>query len=83
LSSQRPARESCRRHGVEPYTYLRDLLTRLPTMTNRQIKDIVPKAWPASSRTAATCKKPLPLAAEPVLKTAIRPSKFHHIPLHS
>jgi transposase len=22
--------ESCRRHGIEPYTYLRDVLTRLP-----------------------------------------------------
>jgi transposase len=42
--------ESCRRHNIEPYTYLRDVLTRLPTMTNRQIKDIVPKAWAAALR---------------------------------
>jgi hypothetical protein len=42
--------ESCRRHSVEPYTYLRDVLTRLPSMTNRQIKDIVPKAWAAATR---------------------------------
>jgi len=41
---------SCRRHGVEPYSYLRDVLTRLPSMTNRQIKDIVPKAWAAASK---------------------------------
>jgi hypothetical protein len=40
--------ESCRRHGVEPYSYLHDVLTRLPSMTNRQIKDIVPKAWAAA-----------------------------------
>lgn len=26
--------ESCRRRGVEAYAYLRDVLTRLPTMTN-------------------------------------------------
>ena len=39
---------SCRRHGVEPYSYLNDVLTRLPSMTNRQIKDIVPKAWAAA-----------------------------------
>jgi transposase len=45
--------ESCRRHGVEPYTYLHDVLRRLPSMTNRQIKDIVPKAWAAAIRTAA------------------------------
>jgi len=42
--------ESCRCHDIEPYTYLRDVLTRLPTMTNRQIKDIVPKAWAAATR---------------------------------
>ncbi len=45
--------ESCRRHGLEPYTYLRDVLTRLPTMTNRQIKDIVPKAWAAAIKNTA------------------------------
>ena len=45
--------ESCRRHGIEAYTYLRDVLTRLPSMTNRQIKDIVPKAWAAARRNTA------------------------------
>jgi transposase len=42
--------ESCRRHGIEPYSYLHDVLTRLPSMTNRQIKDIVPKAWAAARK---------------------------------
>jgi hypothetical protein len=42
--------ESCRRHGIEPYTYLQDVLTRLPSITNRQIKDIVPKTWAAATR---------------------------------
>jgi hypothetical protein len=45
--------ESCRRHDIEPYTYLRDVLSRLPTMTNRPIKNIVPKAWAAAIRNAA------------------------------
>ena len=49
--------ESCRRYGIEPYTYLHDVLTRLPSMTNRQVKDIVPKAW------AAATKKATPRAA--------------------
>ena len=48
--------ESCRRHGVEPYIYLRDVLTQLPSMTNRQIKDVVPKAWAATQKTAAARK---------------------------
>ena len=47
--------ESCRRHGVEPYSYLRDVLTRLPSMTNRQIKDIVPKAWAAAQKDTTAC----------------------------
>ena len=47
--------ESCRRNGVEPYTYLCDVLRRLPSMTNWQIKDITPKAW-ARSRKELTQK---------------------------
>ena len=47
--------ESCRRNGVEAYTYLCDVLTRLPSMTNWQIKDITPKAW-ANSRKGLTPK---------------------------
>ncbi len=33
---------SCRRRGLDPYAYLRDVLTRLPRLTNRQIKDVTP-----------------------------------------
>jgi transposase len=28
--------ESCRQRGIEPYAYLREVLTRLPHMTNHQ-----------------------------------------------
>jgi transposase len=47
--------ESCRRRGLDPYAYLREILTRLPNMTNRQIPEVVPAVWgknppsPASS----------------------------------
>ena len=37
--------ENCRRRGLDPYAYLRDLLTRLPHMTNRQIPEVTPQAW--------------------------------------
>lgn len=37
--------ESCRRRGIDPHADLRDVLTRLPRMTNWQIKDITPEAW--------------------------------------
>jgi DNA polymerase III sliding clamp (beta) subunit (PCNA family) len=33
--------ESCRRNGVEAYTYLNEVLTRLPSMTNWHNIDIV------------------------------------------
>jgi hypothetical protein len=41
---------SCQRHGVEPYSYLRDVLRRLPYMTNWQIQDITPRAWARAQR---------------------------------
>ena len=37
--------ESCRRRGIDPFAYLREVFTRLPTMTNWQVKDITPEAW--------------------------------------
>jgi transposase len=37
--------KSCRRRGIDPHAYLRDVLARLPHMTNWQIKDITPEAW--------------------------------------
>ena len=37
--------ECCRRRGVDPYTYLREVLTRLPRMTNHQIPEVTPAAW--------------------------------------
>ena len=37
--------ENCRRRGIDPFAYLKDVLTRLPSMTNWQIKNITPKAW--------------------------------------
>jgi hypothetical protein len=37
--------ESCRRRGIDPYAYLKDVLTRLPKMTNHQVPEIVPAAW--------------------------------------
>jgi hypothetical protein len=37
--------ESCRRRGLDPYAYLKDVLTRLPNLTNRQIPEVTPAAW--------------------------------------
>lgn len=43
--------ESCRRRGINPYAYLREVLTRLPRMTNKQIPEVTPQAWAKAQRT--------------------------------
>lgn len=48
--------ESCRRRGLDPHAYLREVLTRLPHMTNREIQNVTPQAW-------AKAQKSIPLKA--------------------
>jgi len=36
---------SCRRHGINPFQYLKDLFTRLPAAKISQIKEFTPAAW--------------------------------------
>jgi transposase len=36
---------SCRRHGINPFDYLKDLFTRLPAAKITQIKDFTASAW--------------------------------------
>ncbi len=42
--------ENCRRHGIDPYAYLRDVLSRLPSMTNWQLEETTPAAWATDRR---------------------------------
>ena len=44
--------ESCRRCGLDPFAYLREVFTRLPTMTNWQVKDLTPEAWAKAQKRA-------------------------------
>ena len=38
--------QNCRMHGVEPHAYLKDLLERLPTMTNQdRLDQLTPLNW--------------------------------------
>ena len=41
---------NCRLHGVEPYGYLKDVLTRLPSTTNQRIAELTPRRWRAAQR---------------------------------
>ena len=44
--------EACRSRGIDPQTYLREVLTKLPTLTNQQIKDVTPAAWAKAQQNA-------------------------------
>jgi transposase len=36
---------SCRRHGHDPFVYLRDVLTRLPELPKEQLAELLPNRW--------------------------------------
>jgi len=37
--------QSAKLNGHDPYAYLKDVLTRLPTQPNRRIKELLPHCW--------------------------------------
>ncbi len=37
--------QSCRRRGINPQDYLADVLGRLPSMKNHEVKDVLPSRW--------------------------------------
>jgi len=39
---------SCKWHGVDPYAYLRDVLTRIAGMPVSQIDQFLPDRWKAA-----------------------------------
>jgi transposase len=43
--------QSARLNGVDPYSYIKDVLTRLPTQPPEQIEELLPHRWhPGASR---------------------------------
>ena len=39
--------QSAKLNGHEPWAYLKDVLTRLPTQLNRRIEELLPHKWQA------------------------------------
>lgn len=37
--------ECCRRRGIDPEAYFKDILIRLPNMTNKQVTELTPENW--------------------------------------
>jgi hypothetical protein len=44
--------QNCRLHGVEPYTYLKDVLERLPHTTNQEVDQLTPLKWKQARQSA-------------------------------
>ena len=42
--------QSCRRHGIDPFAYLQDVLRRLPLGEFQQLADLFPNRWAAAQR---------------------------------
>jgi transposase len=53
---------SCRRLGVEPWSYLEDVLTRLPTTSGDGLLDLLPDRWQASRVASSPASPPPDLA---------------------
>ena len=41
--------------GLDPFAYLKDVLTRLPKATNWNIGELTPAAWAAAQKRVAAC----------------------------
>jgi hypothetical protein len=37
--------EACRRRGLDPFEYLREVFTRMPTMAAKDYPSLAPEAW--------------------------------------
>jgi hypothetical protein len=59
---------TCQRLGIEPWAYLQDVLTRLPTTPAGQLGDLLPDHWRAAREAkmatpqASACETPAPAA---------------------
>lgn len=47
---------SCQKRGIEPYAYLKDVLTRLATISKDELKNLTPRRW-AEARATEELKK--------------------------
>ncbi len=45
--------QTCRRHGIDPFAYLRDILARIPVGDYQHLADLFPSHWAQAQRAAA------------------------------
>jgi hypothetical protein len=56
---------TCARLGVEPWAYLQDVLTRLPSLPPEQRGGLLPDRWEAARRARPAAPAPAPSSAPP------------------
>jgi transposase len=62
---------TCQRLGVEPWAYLQDILTRLPSLPAEQLGELLPDRWEAARRARLeTPLAPAPDATPPATESA-------------
>ena len=49
--------EACRRRGIDPFAYLRDVFTRMPQMSAKDYATLAPAAWVDASQPDKPKKK--------------------------
>ena len=49
---------TCQRHSLNPWLYLKDVLTRLPTCKEGELPNLLPDAWAKAQHAAAEPAKP-------------------------
>lgn len=42
--------QTCKRHGIDPYAYLQDVLTRLPALAADRLPELFPHTWAEAQR---------------------------------
>ena len=57
--------QSARMNGHDPYVYLKDVLTRLPTHKNNQIDELLPHLWRPQPAVAAPAITAQPVSPPP------------------
>lgn len=45
--------QTCRRHGIDPFAYLQDVMTRIPQGDFQELADLFPHRWAAAQRAKA------------------------------
>ena len=44
---------TCKRHGIDPWSYLSDVLTRLPSHPSDRVAELLPDAWAKARRSSS------------------------------